>query len=38
VRIVITPTWARMIDFETTLPQPVAELIAQRAERARASE
>lgn len=37
VRVVITPTWAKMIDFETTLPDPVAELIEQRAERARAS-
>lgn len=34
VRVVITPTWAKMIDFETTLPDPVAELIEQRAERA----
>jgi hypothetical protein len=33
VRIVITPTWAKMIDFETTLPSPVAELVQQRAER-----
>jgi hypothetical protein len=32
-RIVITPTWAKMIDFEDTLPQPVAELIEQRAAR-----
>ncbi|GAB0108270.1 pyridoxamine 5'-phosphate oxidase family protein [Nocardia sp. JMUB6875] len=36
VRIVITPTWAKLIDFETTLPTPVEELIAQRAERQRA--
>lgn len=33
VRIVVTPTWAKMIDFETTLPSPVEELIQQRAER-----
>ncbi len=33
VRIVITPTWAKLIDFETTLPQAVAELIQQQAER-----
>jgi hypothetical protein len=33
VRIVVTPTWAKLIDFETTLPSPVEELIRQRAER-----
>lgn len=33
VRIVITPTWAKLIDFETTLPSAVEELIHQRAER-----
>ncbi|MFD6106281.1 pyridoxamine 5'-phosphate oxidase family protein [Nocardia salmonicida] len=33
VRIVITPTWVKLIDFETTLPSAVEELIAQRAER-----
>jgi len=33
VRIVITPTWAKLIDFESTLPTPVEELIRQRAER-----
>jgi hypothetical protein len=33
VRIVVTPTWAKLIDFETTLPSPVEELIQQRAER-----
>jgi len=33
VRIVVTPTWAKLIDFETTLPTPVEELIRQRAER-----
>jgi hypothetical protein len=36
VRIVVTPTWARLIDFETTLPSAVEELIRQRAERQRA--
>ena len=36
VRIVVTPTWAKMIDFETTLPSAVAELIRQREERQRA--
>ncbi|GAB3851125.1 pyridoxamine 5'-phosphate oxidase family protein [Nocardioides maradonensis] len=34
VRIVITPTWAKLIDFETTLPSAVEELVRQRAERA----
>ncbi|KQY28647.1 MULTISPECIES: pyridoxamine 5'-phosphate oxidase family protein [Nocardia] len=33
VRIVITPTWVKLIDFETTLPSAVEELIQQRAER-----
>ncbi|SDT31164.1 pyridoxamine 5'-phosphate oxidase family protein [Microlunatus soli] len=33
VRIVVTPTWAKLIDFETTLPSAVAELVEQRAER-----
>src|SRR4051794_13374990 len=33
VRIVVTPTWAKLIDFETTLPSAVEELIRQRAER-----
>jgi hypothetical protein len=33
VRIVVTPTWVKLIDFETTLPTPVEELIRQRAER-----
>jgi hypothetical protein len=36
VRIVVTPTWAKLIDFETTLPSAVAELIQQREERQRA--
>jgi len=30
VRIVVTPTWAKLIDFETTLPSPVEELIARK--------
>lgn len=34
VRIVLTPTWAKLIDFETTLPSAVEELARQRAERA----
>ena len=33
VRIVVTPTWAKLIDFETTLPTAVEELVRQRAER-----
>jgi len=33
VRIVVTPTWAKLIDFETTLPTPVEELIRRQAER-----
>ncbi|WP_119730457.1 pyridoxamine 5'-phosphate oxidase family protein [Thermomonospora amylolytica] len=36
VRIVVTPTWAKLIDFETTLPSAVEELVRQREERARA--
>jgi hypothetical protein len=36
VRIVVTPTWAKLIDFETTLPSAVAELVRQRDERQRA--
>jgi hypothetical protein len=35
VRIVVTPTWAKLIDFETTLPSAVEELIQQREERRR---
>jgi hypothetical protein len=36
VRIVVTPTWAKLIDFETTLPSAVEELIRERDERPRA--
>ena len=36
VRVVITPTWAKLIDFETTLPTAVEELARQRAERQQA--
>ncbi|GAA3219934.1 pyridoxamine 5'-phosphate oxidase family protein [Dactylosporangium siamense] len=36
VRIVVTPTWAKLIDFETTLPSAVEELIRAREERQRA--
>jgi hypothetical protein len=35
VRIVVTPTWAKLIDFEATLPTAVEELIRERAERQR---
>ncbi|WP_152363897.1 pyridoxamine 5'-phosphate oxidase family protein [Microlunatus speluncae] len=33
VRIVVTPTWAKLIDFETTLPSAVEELIQRQQER-----
>jgi hypothetical protein len=36
VRIIVTPTWAKLIDFETTLPTAVEELLRQREERQRA--
>ena len=36
VRIVVTPTWAKLIDFETTLPSAIEELIRKRDERQRA--
>ena len=35
VRIVVTPSWAKLIAFETTLPSAVAELARQRDERQR---
>jgi hypothetical protein len=35
VRVVVTPTWAKLLDFETTLPTPVEELIREREERQR---
>ncbi|GAB2694242.1 pyridoxamine 5'-phosphate oxidase family protein [Kitasatospora kifunensis] len=35
VRIVVTPTWAKLIDFETTLPSAIEELARQRDERNR---
>ncbi|WP_454859992.1 pyridoxamine 5'-phosphate oxidase family protein [Promicromonospora soli] len=35
VRIVVTPTWAKLIDFETTLPSAVEELVREREERQR---
>ncbi|QWF81456.1 pyridoxamine 5'-phosphate oxidase family protein [Amycolatopsis sp. CA-230715] len=33
VRIVVTPTWAKLIDFETTLPSAVEELARRQQER-----
>ena len=33
VRIVVTPTWVKLIDFETTLPSAVEELVRQREAR-----
>ena len=33
VRIIVVPTWAKLIDFETTLPSAVEELARQRDER-----
>ena len=36
VRIVVTPKWAKLIDFETTLPSAVEELARPRNERQRA--
>jgi hypothetical protein len=36
VRIIVTPAWAKLIDFETTLPSAVEELARQRDERQRA--
>jgi hypothetical protein len=33
VRVVITPTWAKLIDFEETLPTPVEKLIHAREAR-----
>jgi hypothetical protein len=33
VRTVGNPTWVKLIDFETTLPNPVEELVRRHAER-----
>jgi len=38
VRIVVTPTWAKLIDFETSLPSAVEELMQQRAAQQQAEE
>ena len=35
VRIVVTPTWAKLIDVETTLPSAVEELVRERERRER---
>lgn len=35
VRIVVTPTWAQLINFETTLPSAVEQLAGQRDDRQR---
>jgi hypothetical protein len=31
VRITITPTWARLLDFDRTAPQAVERLVAQKS-------
>jgi hypothetical protein len=36
VRVIVTPTWAKLIDFERTLPSAVEELVQQREARQRA--
>jgi len=36
VRIVVTPTWVKLIDFETTLPTAVEELMREREKRQQA--
>ena len=33
VRIVVKPTWAKLIDFETTLPTAIEELMRRQRER-----
>jgi hypothetical protein len=33
VRIVVKPTWAKLIDFHETLPTAVEELVRRREER-----
>ena len=37
VRIVVTPTWVKLIDFETTLPSAVEELMHAREARSHAN-
>lgn len=36
VRIVVKPTWAKLLDFDETLPSAVEELVRRREERAHA--
>jgi Pyridoxamine 5'-phosphate oxidase len=36
VRIVVKPTWAKLIDFDEALPTPVEELVRRREERQQA--
>jgi hypothetical protein len=36
VRVVVKPTWAKLIDFETTLPTAIEELMQRQKERQRA--
>jgi hypothetical protein len=36
VRVVVKPAWAKLIDFETTLPTAIEELMQQQKERQRA--
>ena len=36
VRVVVKPTWVKLIDFETTLPTAIEELMQQQKERQRA--
>ena len=38
VRIVVTPTWAKLTEFETTLPSAVEELVREREEASAARE
>jgi len=38
VRIVVTPTWAKLIDFDETLPTAVEELVRRREERRQAQD
>jgi hypothetical protein len=36
VRVVVKPTWVKLIDFETTLPTAIEELMRQQQDRQRA--
>ena len=36
VRVVVKPAWAKLIDFETTLPTAIEELMQRQQERRRA--